>query len=270
MNFNSAKILRKTVKCVKNAARFMKADFTSARKDSAANIVTSADTAIERYLSRELTHILPGSSVFGEETGAKSPKSNYVWIIDPIDGTMNFARGIDECCISVALIREGEALLGVVYAPKIKKLYYAVKDGGASCNGKTIHVSSASFEEAILCTALSLYRKEYADACMAVIGDAYQKCNDLRRFGSCALELCYIAEGKCDMLFEYRVFPWDHAAATLILKEAGGVATGGKGAPLSYTTPQALIAANSHECYSILNDIVSLHVANFPKEDDLI
>lgn len=270
MIYNFDIILPKTVKSIKKAAKLMKKSFTSERKDGAANIVTSADTAIEKYLRQELPKIVRCSTVFGEESGADTSKSETVWVIDPIDGTMNFARGIDDCCISVALISDGLPLMGVVYAPRKKKLYTAVKDCGAYCNGMPLQVSNAGFDEAILCTALSLYRKEHAEACMAVIGDAYQKCNDLRRFGSCALELCYIAEGKCDMLFEYRVFPWDHAAASIILTEAGGIATTAKGARLSYTTPQPLIAANSKENHETLCSIIAKHIPEFPQEESLI
>ena len=263
-------ILPKTVRAVKKAARLMKGSFSSERKGDAANIVTSADKAIEAYLTKRLTQIIPCSVVLGEEMGARGNTCENVWVIDPIDGTMNFARGIDDCCISVALVSDGLPLMGVVYAPRTKRLYTAVRDCGAKCNGRPIHVSEVGFDEAILCTALSLYRKEHADKCMAVIGDAYRKCNDIRRFGSCALELCYIAEGKCDMLFEYRVFPWDHAGATIILREAGGMALAGDGSPLSYTTPQPLIAANSTENLNKLKDIVKSHIPEFPKEEPLI
>lgn len=243
--------------------------FTTTQKDSPSNIVTTADLAVQAFLERELCTLLPGSAFFGEEGTAGSLSAEYLWIVDPIDGTANFSRGIGECGISVALLCRQTLLLGVVYNPFQDKLYSAVRDGGAWCNGRPIRVSGKSFREGLLCTALSLYRKEYAQQCMAVIGEAYAQCNDIRRFGSCALELCYLAEGKCDLYFEFRVFPWDCAAAHLILEEAGGVIRGQNGQKVTFDRATPIIAANTQENFDRLNAIVQKHIPQFPYKEIL-
>ncbi len=116
---------------------------------------------------------------------------------------------------------------------------------------------------------MSLYRKEYAEICRDIIFDVYNKCNDFRRFGSCALELCYLAAGKCDLYFEIRVFPWDYAASYLILKEAGGVLKGLNGENLSYDKPTVLVGANNLENYEKLNDIIKKYLKELPYTENL-
>lgn len=121
----------------------------------------------------------------------------------------------------------------------------------------------------MLCTAFSLYRKEYAKACIDVVSEAYAQCADFRRFGVCSLELCYLAEGVCDLYFEFRLFPWDYAAASLILTEAGGIVTGldGQSPRLDRTTP--IIAANTRENHERLLKIAQKHIAIVPYKEIL-
>ena len=114
---------------------------------------------------------------------------------------------------------------------------------------------------------MSLYKKEHAKVCSDIIYEAYMECNDVRRFGSCALELCYIAAGRCDLYFEIRVFPWDFAAGLLILNEAGGIAGGLNGEPPSLTSPTVLIGANNLENFEKLAGIVNKHLHFTPYED---
>lgn len=256
-------------KIVREAAQLMRIPFTAMEKDAPSNIVTTADLAVQKFLNEKLTALVPGSAFFGEEGDSVPASAAYLWIVDPIDGTTNFSRGIGECCISVALLREEEPVLGMVYNPYGEKLYSAVKGEGAQCNGQPIHVSGASFRRSLFCTALCLYRKEFAPKCMAVIADAYAECADVRRFGSCALELCYLAEGKCDLFFEFRVFPWDCAAGMLILEEAGGVICGANGGRLQLDRTTPVVAANCRENFEKLNAIVMKHIPEFPYEEIL-
>ena len=230
-------------------------------KGSVTNLCTSADLAVQDFLNRELRALLPGSGFLGEEEGLVDTDHPYVWVVDPIDGTANFARQIPECCISVALRGNDEILLGVVYNPFHDQLFDAVTGGGACLNGQSIHVSDRPFEKGLLLTALCLYHKENAVTCSAIILEAYQRCNDVRRFGSCAIELCYMACGLCELFFEFRVQAWDYAAACLILTEAGGVLSGRDGAALHFDAPTMLIAANNAENHRILSDIVTRHTA---------
>ena len=114
-------------------------------------------------------------------------------------------------------------LMGVVYIPRTGEMFHAEKGKGAYLNGKRIKVSSRSFNNAVMCTALPVYHKEYAEVCSRIILEAFGKCNDIRRFGACAPELCYLAMGRCELYFEYLLSPWDYAAASLIITEAGGI-----------------------------------------------
>ena len=241
--------------------------FTVTDKNGPENIVTSSDITSQRMLVEGLTEILPSSSFFCEEEGLADMDNEYVWVIDPIDGTTNYSRGIDDCAISVALLYKGTPIVGVVKSIFREDCYSAIAGMGAWLNDKAIKVSNRSFNNGLLCTAMSLYKKDHAKVCSDIIYETYMQCNDIRRFGSCAMELCYIAAGKCDLYFEIRVFPWDCAAGLLILNEAGGIAKGLKDATLDLKKPSVVICANSEENYRKLADIVNKHLHSTPYEN---
>ena len=181
-------------------------------------------------------------------------------IIDPIDGTANYSRGIAECAICVGLKHNSDMIMGVVYLPRTKEMFYAEKGKGAYLNDRRIHVSDRGFGNAIMCTALPVYHKEYAGICSKIIRETFGKCNDIRRFGACAPELCYLAMGRCELYFEYLLSPWDFAAASLILTEAGGVISGLDGKPLDFISPSGVIAGNSEENLKELFTIIQKHI----------
>jgi myo-inositol-1(or 4)-monophosphatase len=151
-------------------------------------------------------------------------------------------------------------IMGVVYLPRTKEMFYAEKGKGAYLNGKRIHVSNRGFGNAIMCTALPVYHKEYAEICSGIIRETFGKCNDIRRFGACAPELCYLAMGRCELYFEYLLSPWDFAAASLILTEAGGKISGLDGKPLDFVSPCGVIAGNSSENLEELFTIIQKHI----------
>ena len=236
-------------------------------KEGCVNIVTSSDVTVQHFLCTELSALLPGCGFICEEEDLFDDSSDEIWIIDPIDGTANYARGIDHCAISLALRQAGETVLGIVYSPARDELYIAERGKGAWLNGHPIHVSARPFEDGILCAALSLYRKEYADACSAVIMDAYHSCNDVRRFGSAAIELCFLATGRCELFFEMRLQPWDYAAAALVLREAGGFVSTLDGMVEHYDAPDMIVAANSASSHARLLAIVRQHIPAIPYRD---
>ena len=141
-------------------------NFSISKKAGVENIVTTTDIAVQEFLCNKFLALIPDSGFICEE-GDIGDWSNaeYVWVIDPIDGTTNYARGISEYCISVALMYRHEVIMGVVYNPIKDELFYATKGKGAYLNGKAISVSNRTFDEGILCTAMSLYRKEHAKVC---------------------------------------------------------------------------------------------------------
>ena len=249
---------------IKDASKILCHSFTVNEKGDPTNLVTSADIAVQKFLEEKLCALIPDSCFFGEESAEKGLKGDYIWIVDPIDGTTNFTRGIGEYAISVALYNKGKIILGAVYNHKQDKMYTAMANKGAFCNNKPINVSNKQFKQSLFCTALSLYRKDFAQMCNNVISEAYMQCSDLRRFGSCALELCYLAEGMCDLYFEIRVFPWDYAAGILILQEAGGVVFSLNNQTIPFDRATPVIAANNIENFNILNNIVKKHIKNVP------
>ena len=256
-------LLESVIAAVKSAADVMKnTDFTVETKEAKENIVTSSDKRVQEFLYEALGTLLPHSGFFGEEDVTDFREAEYVWIVDPIDGTTNYARGIRDCAISVGLEHAGEPVLGVVYLPYQEELFYAERGAGAYLNGAPIHVSDKPFENGLLCTAFSVYRKSLADTCMSVVRDMYAECADFRRFGSAAAELCYLAAGRCDLYFEIRVFPWDFAGAAVILTEAGGALCTLAGAAPSLRAPMPLIGANSKENL----DRMLAHVDKYIKE----
>lgn len=236
-------------------------------KDGVSNLVTSADLAVQHYLSKELLRLVPGCGFFGEEEHMCSKGDGRRWIVDPIDGTANFTRRLGLSAISVGFVDGDDILLGVVYNPVSKEMFWALKGQGSFMNGKPLQVSKMDFEHSILCTAFSLYRKEYAQICNDILMDAYFQCADFRRFGACSLEMCYLAAGRVDMYFEIRLSPWDYCAATLIVREAGGFVEGFKGASPSLEGPCPLIVANSKENLEHLKSIIERHMDSVPYTD---
>ena len=229
------------------------------------NIVTSSDLAVQHFLTEQLRAHYPDVGFLCEEEDLQDVSGHdAVWVIDPIDGTANYARGNENCCVSVALVDKGQPILGVVYSPWRGELYTAQKGQGAFCNGKPIHVSKRPFEQGILFTAMSTYRKEFAKSCSDIIYDLYLECNDVRRTGSAAVELCLMAAGFAELYFEIRLMPWDYAAASLILTEAGGAVCDFEGEAPSLFKPSMFIAANTKDnCRHILKTIHK-HLTHIP------
>ena len=249
------------IEIVREASRLMVTDsFEVEQKDGFANIVTSSDVAVQDFLCHHLALLLPGSGFLCEESDAWDTSHDYTWIIDPIDGTANYSRGISHCAISVGLKHHDEIVKAVVYVPRTNSMFTAEKGRGAYLNGRQIHVSDRSFENSIMCTALAVYHKEYARVCSDIILDTFLQCNDIRRFGAAAPELCYLSQGHCELYFEYLLSPWDYAASSLILAEAGGFLSDLQGRPLQYLRPTGVLAANSEESLKRLQGIVSKHI----------
>lgn len=237
-------------------------DFRISQKDGAANIVTSSDIAVQEFLCRRLSDLLPGCGFLCEEEDMHDLLHEYTWIIDPIDGTANYSRGIRECAICVGLKHGAVMELAVVYLPRTDELFAAQRGKGAFLHhpqsgrpSVPLRVSDRPFSDSIMCTALAVYHKEYAQVCSDIIRNVFMECNDIRRFGAAAPELCYLAMGRCELYFEYLLSPWDFAAASLILEEAGGVLCNREGLPLDYTKPSGVLAGNSREN---LNRLVSI------------
>jgi myo-inositol-1(or 4)-monophosphatase len=203
-------------------------DFKGGEKN---NLVTEVDTRIEDYLVEEIAKHYPSHCVLTEERGrCGNPESDHRWIIDPIDGTTNYAHCYSFFAVSIGLEVKGEMMVGVVNAPYLKEIYSAAKGMGAFLNGKPIKVSSTGdLETSLLATGFT-----YRNRGLNLPNFEYFLYNSqgLRRCGAATLDLCHVAAGRLDGYWEMGLRPWDIAAGSLIVHEAGGRVTGLDGSPL--------------------------------------
>lgn len=260
-------MIEKITAIVRRAGRLMRPENVEViQKGNASNFVTTADIQVQEFLKKELLALLPGSSFVGEEEENVNTKSQfeYIWVVDPIDGTSNFIRDIGMSAISVGLLRWGRPYAGVIYQPYRDEMFWAVDGQGAYLNGERIHVSDRDFKHGHLCSAMSTYNKDYAPACFHIIEKVYAECDDLRRMGSAAVELAYLAAGRVELYFEIRLFPWDVAAGIVLIKEAGGYTEMiyQDGFPLD--RPVALVGANTKENFEKMKAIVCDEIKELP------
>lgn len=222
-------MLDKIVEIVKRAGELYKsagADKGVEEKGSALNLVTKYDKMIQDFLVNELSKLIPTAEFIGEESDEKAVLSDgYCFIIDPIDGTTNFIKGYQHSAICVGLLKDRELYIGVVLDPDLDNVFYAEKGKGAYLNGKRIHVSDCDLQHSLVLFGTCPYEHELARKTFKVTEEIFYRALEVRRGGSAALDICYVASGKSDLYYELILRAWDWAGATLILNEAGGVAT---------------------------------------------
>lgn len=210
------------------------------------NLVTEADTASEKMIWELLSKEFPESKFYGEENESRGDlDSESLWIVDPLDGTNNYAQGIPVYCVSIAYAQKGEVVCGCVYDPERDELFSAQLGGGAFLNGEKISVSKRkSFEEAMVSVGFYYDRGEMMEKALCSVQRLFRKnIRGLRRIGSAAVDLCWTACGRFDAYFEYQLSPWDFAAGTLLLREAGGVFHDRDGQPFDLRST-GIIASN--------------------------
>ena len=187
------------------------------------SFVTDIDVASEKRLVKALQKILPDASFITEEDTVDNGSRQLAWVIDPIDGTTNFIHGVPCYSISVALVREGEPVLGVVYEITQDECFYAFKGGGAFLNGKPIKVSrTEAMADALIATGFPYHDHSKVEALLNILRDLITGARGIRRFGSAAVDLAYVACGRFDAFYEHTLNIWDIAAGVLIVQEAGG------------------------------------------------
>ena len=210
-----------------------------------ANFVTAYDRKVQAFLQKELLTLLPEAAFVGEEEDIHpSIRQGYAYIVDPIDGTLNFIRDRKESAVSVCLTRDGQPVLGVVYNPYTNAMYTAEKGQGAFKNGSPIHVSDYALEQGLVLFGSASYYGETYDLTFQKAREYFDLAMDLRRGGSAALDCCAIAEGKAELFFEVRLYPWDVAAGIVLVEEAGGVVTNMDGGPVSLEGPGSVLITN--------------------------
>ena len=235
-------------------AAHMDSENSVTAKSGSANFVTVHDVKIQNYLLGAIRELLPDASFIAEEKDNDPAvlDREFCFIIDPIDGTTGFIHDNRHSCVSVGVFSHGEAVFGAVYDPYQDEMFHAVRGGGAYLNGRPMHVSSFPFDTALVCYGTAPYYKDtLADKTFALCRELFDACADVRRCGSSALDLSYIAAGRYDAFFELVLSPWDYAAGALLITEAGGVISQANGDPLVFTRPCSVIAG-SKICYSPL------------------
>ncbi len=208
--------------------------------------VTEMDKKVSSILCNSLPKIIPNSTVISEEEDLLDQGSEYTWIIDPIDGTLNFIHKLNDWAISIALVTKNESILGVVYNPLLNEMFFAIKGHGAFLNGEKICVSQEKNigKSAILCET-NPYGDRNERGTFKSIFSLFSKCSDVRVLGSAALDICYVACGRADCAMAQNLKEWDFAAGIIILEESGGRITDWKGNPVSIKETKDIIASNT-------------------------
>ncbi|MBR1613513.1 MAG: inositol-1-monophosphatase [Succinivibrio sp.] len=209
------------------------------------DLVTSIDKQCEKMIAETLFKSYRDHCILTEESGVLgNPDSEYQWVIDPIDGTTNFVKGIGHCAISMALRHNGKTEVAVVFDPMMDEMFTAARGEGAFLNGRRIRVSSAdSLDGSIIGTAFPTRHRDRMNAYLEIFTRLINNCADIRRMGSASLDLCYVACGRLDGYLEQGLKEWDFAAGELILREAGGLATDFLGEP-NYVKSGNIVSGN--------------------------
>lgn len=220
---------------------YFEGNFTISNKEGINNLVTEADHASEKAIFDVIRADYPDHYLLSEEAGEIVMDSEYKWIIDPIDGTVNFANGIPLCCVSIGLEKDGKMILGAVYNPFINEFFFAQHGFGATLNSKIIHVSEeADLMSACLVTGFPYTYLETPNGPLEIFAKLIRKGIPVRRLGSAAMDLCWVAAGRFDGFYEHKLSAWDSAAGFLIVEEAGGKITDYKGDYYSPYQPHIL------------------------------
>ncbi len=231
VNRMNRKYLKVAVRAAKIAGNFILDNLGKiSKKDvglkKASDFVTFVDKESERLIIRTIRSYFPEHFFLAEESLKETKTQKYRWIIDPLDGTTNFIHQFPVFSISIALEYKGEIILGVVNDPFKKEIFTAIKGEGAFLNNRLIKVSSiSSLKEGLITTGFPFRSKKFIDLYLKLFKEIFNNASDLRRAGSAALDLAYVACGRCEGFFELGLSPWDIAAGEILIREAGGVIT---------------------------------------------
>jgi myo-inositol-1(or 4)-monophosphatase len=197
-----------------------------------ADLITIADLESQKTILSTIRREFPKDDYMAEENEQKLTGAEYLWVIDPLDGTTNYAHGYPVACVSIGVLKRGELLLGGIYDPFRDELFLAQRNEGTTLNGKRLRVSTTPIiTDSLLITGFAYDRAEKADYYLARFKTFMTQCHDIRRSGSAALDMAWIAAGRADGFWEYELNAWDVAAGLLLIQEAGGKVTDLDGKP---------------------------------------
>mgnify|MGYP003423210125 CR=1 FL=1 len=235
---------------------YFEKDFEIGRKKDYSDLVTEVDKKCEAKIIEIIHNTFPGHNVLGEEGGDQHKKSDYVWIVDPIDGTVNYAHSVPIFCVSIAVEYKGEVILGVVQSPKTREKFHAEKGKGAFLNDKKISVSDIDLlKDSLLVTGFPYGSKDNYDHCIDHFVNFIRLGLPIRRLGSAALDICYLAAGRFEGFWEVNLNAWDVAAGYLILLEAGGKVTNFEGGQYSVYDKQ-ILASNGRTVHNEMIEVL--------------
>ncbi len=230
-------------------------------KEGSANYVTVYDVKVQHTLEAGIRQLFPGCAFLAEEEGEDQNVIGQGWtfVIDPIDGTANFIRNYGRSAISVGALHDGELVWGAVYQPYTREMFYAKKGQGAYLNGQRISASKRSLKEAIVAMGTApYYRDSFGESTMKIAKEMLMRCDDLRRSGSAALDLCDVACGRMDAFFELILSPWDFMAGLLIVREAGGWISTVTGETLPVDGSKSSVAAGGLSLQQEFMDVLNI------------
>lgn len=225
------------------------------QKQGAANFVTDYDTAIQRFIIDAFKELVPDASFYGEEEtegSSRDIKDGYTFFIDPIDGTTNYLFGYDHSCVSVGIAFDGEIIAGYVYDPFRDEMYSAIKGKGSYLNGHRLLIQDKPLTDGIAAFGCARYNCEQTEFQFAVVKELFLRSTAIRNGGSAAIDLCRIATGANVAYFEILLQPYDYAAASLIIEEAGGVIGQADGSQVSLYSPCMVIAGTKKAAEEII------------------
>lgn len=220
------------------------------------DFVTNVDREAENVIIQTIRKSYPDHSIVAEESGLSSGKdADYQWIIDPLDGTTNFVKGLPHFCVSIAVRIKGKTEVACVYNPMLNELFTAQRGSGAQLNNARIRIKQIKdLQGAVLATGFPFKQKQHSESYMKIMTSLFVECSDFRRTGSAALDLCYLASNRVDGYFELGLKPWDLAAGELIAREAGAILTDFAGGT-DYMKSGNIVGSSPRGVKAILNHI---------------
>lgn len=254
------------VEAAKEAGNFLKFSIGRVRtvetkKGEERNLVSEIDKMSEEKIISIIKRHYPHHAILAEESGSSAAPSDYKWIIDPLDGTTNFVHGVPIFCVTIAIEQKGELVAGVVFDPNLNELFTAERGSGAYLNGRRIHVSQTStLIQSLLVTGFPYDIAKNPDHAIDRFVNFLMTSRSVRRLGSAALDLSYVAAGRFDGFWEVNLHPWDTAAGILLTKEAGGLVTDFAAGPPSIYKPQIL--ASNGRIHNEMMEVLNRSAAN--------
>jgi myo-inositol-1(or 4)-monophosphatase len=254
---------RVAVDTARAAGQLLHAELRGSRriayKGTPTNLVTEMDARAEALILERIGDAFPDDAVLAEEGGARSGRSGRRWIVDPLDGTTNYAHGLPIFAVSLALESDGGIALGVVYDPNLDELFVAERGRGAWLGGTRLTVSAtALLDESLLATGFPYNVRETPDNNLAEYAAFTLRARGVRRMGSAVIYLAYVAAGRLDGYWELRLGPWDLAAGSLLVEEAGGRITDVRGGPMDLAAP-SVVASNGRIHDAMLGVLKDVH-----------